>query len=89
MFSTDGSTPAKLLKEFREKHTKPVLKGAYIDSDIFIGDNQIDALSALKSKSELIGEVIGLLQSPMSNLMSAVQGGSKIASLLKALEERG
>jgi large subunit ribosomal protein L10 len=88
MFSTDGSTPAKLLKEFREKHSKPVLKGAYIDSDIFIGD-MINELSALKSKSELIGEVIGLLQSPMSNLMGALQGGQKIASLLKALEERG
>lgn len=91
MFSKDGAVPAKILKEFREKNAKPELKGAYIDSDIFIGDNQIEVLAKLKSKQELIGEIIGLLQSPLKNVISGLQndGGQKIAGLLKALEERG
>ncbi len=90
MFSTDGASAAKVLKEFRKGNDKPVLKGAYIDSDIFIGDNQISVLAALKSKSELIGDIIGLLQSPARNVISALQGSSaqKIAGLLKTLEER-
>lgn len=91
MFSADGASPAKILKEFRKTNDKPVLKGAYIDSDIFIGDNQLVALAALKSKAELLGDIIGLLQSPARNVISALQGSSsqKIAGLLKALEERG
>lgn len=91
MFSTDGASPAKLLKEFRKTNDKPVLKGAYIDSDVFVGDNQIAALAALKSKAELLGDIIGLLQSPARNVISALQGSSaqKIAGLVKALEERG
>ena len=90
MFSTDGASAAKVLKEFRKGNDKPVLKGAYIDSDVFIGDNQIAILAALKSKSELIGDIIGLLQSPARNVISALQGSSaqKIAGLLKTLEER-
>lgn len=90
MFSSDGASAAKVLKEFRKGNDKPVLKGAYIDSDIFIGDNQISVLAALKSKSELIGDIIGLLQSPARNVISALQGSSaqKIAGLLKTLEER-
>ncbi|MBP6515899.1 MAG: 50S ribosomal protein L10 [Chitinophagales bacterium] len=90
MFSKESSTPAKLLKEFRTKHEKPTLKGAYIDSDIFIGDDQIIVLAALKSKAELIGDVIGLLQSPMQSVMGALQngGGQTIAGLLKTLEEK-
>ncbi len=90
MFSTDGASAAKVLKEFRKSNDKPVLKGAYIDSDVFIGDNQIAVLAALKSKSELIGDIIGLLQSPAKNVISALQGSSaqKIAGLLKTLEER-
>ncbi len=90
MFATEGAVPAKLLKEFREKTDKPVLKGAYIDSAVFVGDNQLEALAALKSKNELIGDIIGLLQSPAKNLISALQGssGQKIAGLVKALEER-
>jgi len=91
MFSTDGASPAKVLKEFRKGSDKPVLKGAYIDSDVFVGDNQIAVLAALKSKAELIGDIIGLLQSPARNVISALQGSSaqKIAGLVKALEERG
>jgi large subunit ribosomal protein L10 len=90
MFSADSSSAAKVLKEFRKGNDKPVLKGAYIDSDIFIGDNQIAILAALKSKSELLGEIIGLLQSPAKNVISALQAssGQKIAGLLKTLEER-
>ncbi len=91
MFTTESSTPAKVLKEFRDKKgTKPVLKGAYIDSSIFVGDNQLDALAALKSKNELIGEIITLLQSPAKNVISGLQAsaGQKIAGLLKTLEDR-
>lgn len=91
MFSTDGATPAKVLTEFRKTNEKPVLKGAYIDSDVFVGDNQLAVLASLKSKSELIGDILGLLQSPARNVISALQGSSaqKIAGLLKTLEERG
>ncbi len=90
MFSADGASPAKVLKEFRKDSDKPVLKGAYIDTDVFVGDNQIAVLAKLKSKKELIGDVIGLLQSPARNVISALQGSSaqKIAGLVKALEER-
>jgi large subunit ribosomal protein L10 len=90
MFSTDGASPAKVLKEFRKTNEKPALKGAYIDSDVFVGDNQLEVLFKLKSKAELVGEIIGLLQSPARNVISALQGssGQKIAGLLKALEER-
>lgn len=91
LFAKEGSVPAKILKQFREKNERPVLKSAYIDSDIFIGDNQIAVLAALKSKSELLGEVIGLLQSPAKNVISGLQasGGQKIAALLQTLEKRG
>ncbi|MBL7778976.1 MAG: 50S ribosomal protein L10 [Chitinophagales bacterium] len=91
MFSTDGATPAKLLKEFREGNDRPLLKGAYIDSDVFVGDNQIAVLAKLKNKKELLGDILGLLQSPARNVVSALQGSSaqKIAGLVKALEERG
>ena len=90
MFSSESSSPAKLLKKFREKNEKPTLKGAFIDSDIFIGDNQIEVLAKLKSKFELIGDVLAMLQSPAQNVISALQagGGQKIAGLLKTLEER-
>lgn len=90
MFSTDGSTPAKVIKEFRKDGERPVLKGAYIDSDIFVGDNQLATLASLKSKAELLGDIIGLLQSPAKNVISALQGssGQKIAGLLKAIEEK-
>ncbi|MCS6935521.1 MAG: 50S ribosomal protein L10 [Chitinophagales bacterium] len=91
IFSADGATPAKILKEFRQESDRPILKGAYIDSEVYVGDNQISVLSQLKSKKELLGDVIGLLQSPARNVISALQGSSsqKIAGLVKALEERG
>jgi len=90
LFSEVGNAPAKLIKELRKEGDKPVLKGAYIDAAVFIGDNQVDALSKLKSKDELIGEIIGLLQSPAKNVVSALKsGGSTIAGLVKTLQERG
>src|SRR5690606_3226672 len=89
-FSEVGNAPAKLIKDLRKTGDKPVLKGAYIDSAIFIGDKQLDALVALKSREELIGEIIGLLQSPAKNVVSALRsGGSTIAGLVKTLQERG
>ncbi len=91
MFSTDGASPAKVLKEFRKSNERPLLKGAYIDTAVFSGDNQLETLAKLKSKSELLGEIVGLLQSPARNVISGLQGSSaqKIAGLVKALEERG
>jgi len=90
MIAEAGNIPAKLIKEFRKKTDKPILKGAFIDESIYIGDNQLDVLSSIKSKEELIGDVITLLQSPAKNVISALQsGGNKIAGLVKTLEERG
>ncbi|WP_343634429.1 50S ribosomal protein L10 [Fluviicola sp.] len=89
MFSEVGNAPAKLIKDFRKKNDKPILKGAYIEEAVFIGDNQLDALEAIKSREELIGDIIGLLQSPAKNVISGLTGGgSKIAGILKTLEER-
>jgi len=89
MFSKSSTAPAKLIKQLRKKGDKPVLKAAYIDSAVFVGDNQLDTLVALKSKEQLIGEIIGLLQSPAKNVLSALQsGGQTIAGLVKTLQER-
>ncbi|MEE9371832.1 MAG: 50S ribosomal protein L10 [Saprospiraceae bacterium] len=89
MFSDVASKPAKVIQEFRKKHEKPVLKVAYIESAIYEGDNQVDALAALKSKEDLIGDVLLLLQSPIKNVMGSLNsGGNTISGLLKALEQR-
>jgi len=81
--------PAKLIKEFRKESDKPVLKSASVDGGIYVGDNQLDALASLKSKNELIGDIIGLLQSPAQNVISGLKGqGGKLAGILKTLEER-
>ncbi|MBK0382695.1 50S ribosomal protein L10 [Pedobacter sp. SD-b] len=90
MFSTNANAPAKLIKELRKgKEEKPVLKAAYVDSTVFIGDNQLEALVNLKSREELIGEIIGLLQSPAKNVISALSsGGNKLAGIVKTLQER-
>jgi large subunit ribosomal protein L10 len=89
MFSETANTPAKLIKEFRKTSDRPVLKGAYIDTAMFVGDNQLDALVSLKSKNELIGEIIGLLQSPAKNVISALKsGGNTIAGIVKTLSEK-
>jgi large subunit ribosomal protein L10 len=90
LFSNSANAPAKLIKALRASGDKPLLKAAYIDSAIFIGDNQLNALVNLKSKEELIGEIIGLLQSPAKNVISGLQSGkSKLAGIVKALEKRG
>ncbi len=89
LFTDVANAPARVLKDFRKSSEKPVLKAAYIDTAVYVGDDQIEALSKLKSKEELLGEVIGLLQSPMRNLVGALQSGSNnITGLLKALSER-
>ncbi len=89
LFSRTGNAPAKLIKQLRKEGDKPVLKAAYIDSAVFIGDNQLDTLTKLKSKEELVGEIIGLLQSPAKNVISALQsGGNTLAGLVKTLQER-
>jgi large subunit ribosomal protein L10 len=86
-----GNTPAKVITDFRKKvEGKPVLKGASIESALFIGDENLKTLTELKSKNELIGEVISLLQSPAKNVVSALLSGKNtVAGLVKALEERG
>lgn len=81
--------PAKLIKDFRKKGDKPALKVAYVDEAVFVGDDQLDVLQSLKGKNELIGEVIGLLQSPIQTLLGQLSsGGTTIAGVLKTLEER-
>ena len=90
MFSEVSNVPAKLIKEFRAKDSVPAIKAAWIDSSIFVGDNQLEVLANLKSKNELIAEVIALLQSPAKNVVSQLtSGGSKLAGILKTLEEKG
>ena len=79
-----------MIKQLRKGNEKPILKAAYIDSSVFIGDKQLDTLVNLKSKEQLIGEIIGLLQSPAKNVVSALQsGGNKLAGIVKTLQERG
>jgi large subunit ribosomal protein L10 len=89
MFSESGNSPAKLIKDFRKKLDKPILKAAFVEEEIYIGDNQIDTLVAIKSKEEMIGEIVGLLQSPAKNLISALKSGSSnLSGVLKTLSER-
>ena len=90
LFSKSANAPAKLIKQLRKTGDKPVLKAAYIDSAVFIGDNQLDALVNLKSKEELVADIIALLQSPAKNVISGLQsGGNKLAGIVKTLQERG
>jgi large subunit ribosomal protein L10 len=89
MFAEAGNAPAKLIKEFRKTSERPILKGAYIEEMTYIGDEQLDFLVAIKSKNELIGDIVGLLQSPVSNVMSALQSGGNILSgVVKTLSEK-
>ncbi len=88
MLSESGNSPAKVIKKFRKDGEKPILKGAFVDEAIYIGDDQIEALFNLKSKEEVIGEIITLLQSPAKNIISALKSSSgKIAGLVKTLSE--
>lgn len=90
MLSEVGNAPAKLIKDFRKKADKPILKGAWIEESVYIGDENLQALVDIKSKEELIGEIITLLQSPAKNVVSGLKGaGGKLAGILKTLEERG
>jgi large subunit ribosomal protein L10 len=89
MFTETGNAPAKLIKKFREENDKPLLKAAFVESEVYLGDDQLEALVNIKSKEELIGDVILILQSPIKNLVGSLQsGGNTISGLLKALEER-
>lgn len=89
MISETGNAPAKVIKEFRKKSDRPLLKGAYIEESIYVGDNQLDTLVNIKSKEELIGEIITILQSPAKNVISALQsGGGKLSGILKTLSEK-
>ena len=89
MFSETGNAPAKVIKEFRKKSDRPVLKGAFIEEAVYVGDDQLDNLVNIKSKEELLGEIIGLLQSPAKNVISALKsGGNTIAGIVKTLSER-
>ena len=89
MYSETGNAPAKVIKEFRKKSEKPLLKGAFIEEAIYIGDEQLEALVNIKSREELIGDIITLLQSPAKNVISALKsGGSTLSGLVKTLSER-
>ncbi|KAA3620492.1 MAG: 50S ribosomal protein L10 [Flavobacterium sp.] len=89
MFSETGNAPAKVIKEFRKKSEKPVLKGAYIEEAVYVGDDQLDNLVNIKSKEEVIGDIIGLLQSPAKNVISALKSsGGTIAGIVKTLSEK-
>jgi large subunit ribosomal protein L10 len=89
MFCNHSNIPAKLINDFRRDHKKPLLKGAYVEESIYLGDDKLDLLIGLKSKEELIADVILLLRSPVTNLLSALQsGGNKLAGVVKTLAER-
>lgn len=89
MYSETGNAPAKVIKAFRKKSDKPFLKGAYIEEAVYIGDDQLDMLVDIKSREELIGEIIGLLQSPAKNVVSALQSsGGKLSGIIKTLSQK-
>jgi len=89
MFTEVANSPAKLIKEFRESFDKPLLKAAFIESSVYLGDEALSELASLKSKEELLGDIVLLLQSPAKNVLSALKSGSStIAGLVKALQER-
>ncbi|UCD60820.1 MAG: 50S ribosomal protein L10 [Flavobacteriaceae bacterium] len=89
MFSETGNGPAKLIKSFRKKSEKPLLKGAFVEEAIYVGDENLDTLVNIKSKEEVIGDIIALLQSPAKNVISGLQsGGGKLAGILKTLSEK-
>ena len=89
MISEAGNAPAKLIKEFRRTSDRPILKGAYVQEMVFVGDDQLDMLIALKSKNELIADIVALLQSPAKNVISGLQsGGHKLSGILKTLSEK-
>ena len=91
MFSTEGSTPAKLIKEFckKKKLERPSLKAAYVEESVYVGAEMLDVLVTIKTKNELIADVVALLQSPAKNVISALQSGKHIlAGLMKTLQDK-
>ena len=89
MLTETGNLPAKLIKEFRKENEKPILKAAYVEESIYVGDNEIEALSTIKSKEELIGDIVALLQSPIKNVVSSLESGKNIlAGVVKTLSEK-
>jgi large subunit ribosomal protein L10 len=89
MFCESSNAPAKLIKEFRKEYDKPILKGAFVEESIYIGDDQLDALVSIKSKEELIADVIALLQSPVKNVISSLQSaGGSLSGILQTLSEK-
>ncbi|MBW6499998.1 MAG: 50S ribosomal protein L10 [Bacteroidales bacterium] len=89
MFANSGNTPAKIIKEFRKLHDKPLLKGAYVQESVYLGDIMLDALVSVKTKEELIGDIILLLQSPAKNVISALKsGGDKLHGVLETLSKK-
>ena len=89
MISDTGNAPAKLIKTFRKKSDRPLLKGAFIEEAVYIGDDKLDALISIKSKEEMIGDIVALLQSPAKNVISGLKsGGGKLAGILKTLSEK-
>jgi large subunit ribosomal protein L10 len=89
MFSETGNAPAKLIKDFLKDHEKPLLKAAYVEESIYVGEQHLEALVNIKSKEELVGDIIGLLQSPAKNVVSALNSaGGKLAGIVKTLSEK-
>ena len=89
MLSDVGNAPAKVIKDFRKKSEKPILKGAIIESDVYLGDEQLELLSSIKSKEEIIGEIVLLLQSPVRNVISALKSSSnKLSGIIQTLSNR-
>ena len=89
LFSAQPSEPARVIKQFRIENSKPLLKAAYVEDSVYIGDDQLDALSALKTKNELIADIIALLQSPAKNVIGALQSGqNKLSGVIKTLSDR-
>lgn len=89
LISDVSNAPAKVIKEFRKKSDKPLLKGAFVEEAVYVGDDQLDALVNIKSKEEVIGEIVTILQSPAKNVISALKsGGGKLAGILKTLSEK-
>jgi len=89
MFCENANSPAKLIKDFKKKHKKPILKGAYVQESVYVGEDQLEVLVTIKSKNELLGELIGLLQSPIKNVLGGLQsGGTIIHGILTTLGEK-
>jgi len=89
MFSETGNVPAKLIKEFRKTHDRPLLKAAYVEQSFYFGDDKVDVLAKLKSREELIGDIVLILQSPAKTVISSLQsGGGKLAGIIKTLSEK-